>query len=58
MLRAHVGHDAGVQMQIAENSTCQRLIEPVENARKLLFSAENPVIYGALIHATLGQVEK
>jgi NAD(P)-dependent dehydrogenase (short-subunit alcohol dehydrogenase family) len=58
MLRAHVGHDAGVLMQIAENSTFQRLIEPVEIARTLLFCAENPVINGALIHANLGQVEK
>ena len=34
-----------------------RLIEPEEVGKLLLFSAENPVINGAVLHANLGQIE-
>lgn len=57
MLLAHVGNDPAVLTQLTEHSTYQRLIDPLEIAQVLLFSAENPVVNGALIHANLGQVE-
>jgi len=58
MLRAHLGNDLSSLTRIAEHSTFQRLIKPVEIARTLLFCAENPVINGSLIHANLGQIEQ
>ena len=56
MLRTHVPADAmGV---ISGMSAFGRLIEPREIAETLWWSAHNPVINGAVLHATLGQVER
>ncbi|MEX2366607.1 MAG: SDR family oxidoreductase, partial [Pseudohongiellaceae bacterium] len=58
MLRTHVGNDNEVLEAIASGSTFGRLIKPEEIADTIWFSANNPVINGALIHANLGQVER
>ena len=56
MLREHVPAD--VMPQIAAMSAFQRLIEPEEIAKALLFAAQNPVLNGAAINANLGQIER
>ena len=58
MLLTHVGDNPEVRAFLEGMSTFNRLIEPVEIAKSLLFCAENPVINGSLIHANLGQVER
>jgi NAD(P)-dependent dehydrogenase (short-subunit alcohol dehydrogenase family) len=57
MLRAHVGEDPTVLTSIAGGSAFGRLIEPTEGAELLFFSAENPIINGAVLHGNLGQIE-
>lgn len=57
MLRDHLGDDPAEFKKIAAHSTFNRLIEPEEIARTLLFCAQSPVINGSLIHANLGQIE-
>jgi hypothetical protein len=39
-------------------SAFERLIEPDEIAKTLLFAAQNPVLNGATINANLGQIER
>ncbi len=56
MLRQHVPADA--MDFVRKMSAFERLIEPDEIARTLLFAAENPVLNGAVLHANLGQVER
>lgn len=56
MLREHVPAD--VMPQIAAMSAFERLIEPEEIAKALLFAAQNPVLNGAAINANLGQIER
>jgi NAD(P)-dependent dehydrogenase (short-subunit alcohol dehydrogenase family) len=56
MLREHVPAD--VMPQIAAMSAFERLIEPDEIAKTLLFAAQNPVLNGATINANLGQIER
>jgi NAD(P)-dependent dehydrogenase (short-subunit alcohol dehydrogenase family) len=56
MLREHVPAD--VMPQIAAMSAFERLIEPNEIAKTLLFAAQNPVLNGATINANLGQIER
>ena len=58
MLLTHVGDNADVRAFLESMSAFNRLIEPAEIAKSLLFCAENPVINGSLIHANLGQVER
>lgn len=58
MLRAHVGNDPTVLDSIAGNVTFGRLIEPDEIAATIEFCIDNPVINGAVIHASLGQIER
>ena len=58
MLLTHVGDNPEVLSFLKGLSTFNRLIEPVEIAKTLLFSANNPVINGAILHANLGQVEQ
>ncbi len=58
MLRAHVGDDAGALEDIAGMNTFTRLIEPDEIAEFILFAAGHPVINGAVLHASLGQIER
>ena len=55
MLRTHVPDEAmdGVRSM----SAFGRLIEPAEIAETIVWSASQPVINGAVIHANLGQVE-
>ena len=53
MLREHVPETAGLAGLVGAG----RLIEPEEVGKLLLFSAENPVINGAVLHANLGQIE-
>ena len=57
MLRAHVGQDPDILESIAGGSALGRLIEPTEIADLLFFSAENPIINGAVLHGNLGQIE-
>lgn len=57
MLREHIGDDEEILSSIASASTFNRLVTPQEIANSILFTAENPVINGAVIHANLGQVE-
>ncbi len=56
MLREHVPGDA--LSAVAGMSAYDRLVEPDEIARTLLFAATHPVINGAVIHANLGQIER
>jgi NAD(P)-dependent dehydrogenase (short-subunit alcohol dehydrogenase family) len=58
MLRQRVGNDPAAVKQLTNRSAFQRLIEPEEIARTLLFCSRNPAINGALIHANLGQLEQ
>jgi len=55
MLREHVPADA--MDFVAGMSAFKRLIDPEEIAATVLFSATNPVLNGAVLHANLGQVE-
>ena len=57
MLNNHVGGDASVLDAIASGIAFNRLIEPDEIARTILFAAGNPVLNGAVLHANLGQIE-
>ena len=57
MLREHVGEDSDVLSHIASLSTFNRLVTPDEIAGSIYFSAQNPVINGAVMHTNLGQVE-
>lgn len=57
MLREHVGTQPEVFEAIAAGSTFGRLLQPQEIARVILFSATNPAINGAVLHANLGQIE-
>jgi len=57
MLLGHLGDDPAVRAAVEGASTMGRLIEPEEIAATVLFCAENPVINGAVLHASLGQVE-
>jgi 3-oxoacyl-[acyl-carrier protein] reductase len=56
MLRNHVPAEAmdGVRAMSAH----KRLIDPDEIAETLFWTAHNPVINGAVVHANLGQVER
>ena len=58
MLREHVGHDASILASLAENVTMGRLIDPAEIAETLYFCARHPVVNGATIQASLGQIER
>ncbi|MEM1434513.1 MAG: SDR family oxidoreductase [Pseudomonadota bacterium] len=55
MLRDHVPADA--LTSIAGMSTFGRLVEPAEIADTLHFTANAPVLNGAVVHANLGQIE-
>ena len=56
MLREHVPDDA--MQQVAAMSAYDRLVDPDEIAGTLLWTAQNPVINGSIIHANLGQIER
>jgi 3-oxoacyl-[acyl-carrier protein] reductase len=56
MLRAHVPAEA--MPAVRAMSAFDRLIDPREIAETLYWTAANPVINGAVIHANLGQVER
>lgn len=58
MLRSHVGGDAAVLGAIAAGSAFGRLVDPREIAELLWFAATHPVVNGAVIHASLGQIER
>lgn len=55
MLRSHVPEDA--MDGVAAMSTFGRLVEPDEIADTIVWSTENPVVNGSVIHANLGQIE-
>jgi NAD(P)-dependent dehydrogenase (short-subunit alcohol dehydrogenase family) len=57
MLRTHLGNDEDVMQAIASMNSFNRLIEPEEIARFILWAHNNPVINGAVLHANLGQRE-
>jgi 3-oxoacyl-[acyl-carrier protein] reductase len=56
MLRAHV--PAEFMEQVRAMSAFNRLIEPAEIAEAIYWTATNPVVDGAVIHANLGQLER
>lgn len=58
MLRAHVGGSEEILAAIASGVTANRLIAPEEMARTILFCAREPVINGAVLHASLGQINR
>jgi NAD(P)-dependent dehydrogenase (short-subunit alcohol dehydrogenase family) len=58
MLRIHTGNNTAVLDALKARSTLQRLISPEEIARLLVFCADNPVLHGAVVQASLGQVEQ
>ncbi len=55
MLRQHVPEEA--MESVRAMSAYNRLVSPEEIASMLLWSAQNPVINGAVLHANLGQIE-
>jgi len=57
MLLEYVGGDESALKPMAETLSEQRLIEPVEIARTILFCAQNSVVNGSVIHANLGILE-
>ncbi len=57
MLRTHLNNDPVILEQIKGMNAPNRLIEPAEIAETVYFSANNPVINGAILHANLGQKE-
>lgn len=58
MLKNHVGGSEEILNEIAKGVAFSRLIDPEEIAKTLLFTAQNSVLNGSVIHANLGQVEK
>lgn len=58
MLRAHVGGNPEALAAIASGVSANRLIEPTEIARTILFAAREPVMNGAVLHANLGQINR
>jgi len=58
MLREHVGNSEAVLKEIALGNSYQRLINPLEIAELIHWSATHPVTNGAVLHAHLGQIEK
>jgi 3-oxoacyl-[acyl-carrier protein] reductase len=57
MLRQHLGNDAQVLQQVAGLNGFNRLVNPEEIAAFILWSHNNPVINGSVLHAHLGQIE-
>lgn len=57
MLRTHLGNDPEVVQAIAAMNSFNRLIEPAEIAELIVWTHNNPVINGAVLHANLGQKE-
>jgi len=57
MLRTHLSNDAEVMQAVGAMNAYGRLIEPDEIARFILWTHQNPVINGSVLHANLGQKE-
>lgn len=57
MLRTHLGNDPDVMAAIGGMNSYGRLIEPREIADLIIWTHQNPVINGAVLHANLGQKE-
>lgn len=57
MLQTHLGNNDEITRAIASMNSFNRLVEPEEIARFILWSHCNPVINGAVLHANLGQKE-
>ncbi|WP_219727030.1 SDR family oxidoreductase [Cylindrospermopsis raciborskii] len=58
MLHYRANYDPTIIEQIKSMNGQNRLIETIEIAKTIYFSATNPVINGAIIHANLGQKER
>jgi 3-oxoacyl-[acyl-carrier protein] reductase len=58
MLRSRMGPDPAVRASIEALMSAGRLIDPSEIAELLFFSAHNPSLDGAVLHANLGQLRK
>jgi NAD(P)-dependent dehydrogenase (short-subunit alcohol dehydrogenase family) len=58
MLLTHLGDNEEVRAFLEGMSAFNRLIDPMEIAKTLLFCSSSPVINGSVIHANLGQVER
>ena len=58
MLQTNLGPDPTVRARVAARMSAGRLIAPTEIAELLFFSAQNPVIDGAVLHANLGQIRQ
>lgn len=57
MLRQHLGNNEEVLQHIAGLNSFKRLISPDEIAAFILWSHNNPVVNGSVLHAHLGQIE-
>ncbi len=57
MLRAHLSHDQQILDGMASLNSYNRLIEPEEIARLIVWAHDNAVINGSVLHAHLGQKE-
>ena len=58
MLGEHVGTDRETRIAVASRSAFGRLVEPAEIAETIHWAATHPVVNGAVIHASLGQLER
>lgn len=57
MLRGHIGDDSETVAAISQMNSFNRLIDPDEIARLIIWAHDNPVINGSVLHANLGQLE-
>ena len=56
MLNKHIP-DESVRNQVCKNNGFNRLIQPIEIAKLILWAHQNPVINGSMLHVNLGQLE-
>lgn len=57
MLRTHLGNDQQALQIIGGMNSYNRLIDPQEIAKLIVWAHDNPVINGSVLHANLGQKE-
>ncbi len=57
MLRNHIGNDEEILGAISAMNSYNRLVDPMEIAKLILWAHQNPVINGSVLHANLGQLE-
>lgn len=57
-LKTHLGNRPDVLESVLSQVTQHRLIEPKEIANFITYCSENPIINGAVLEASLGQIER